>query len=1044
MNHSASSTAAANAVPPQPKPIRFVTNHDGPYAKRRRINSACLTCRRKKTRCSGERPVCGTCTQNKHVCGGYGGDNEPHTQLPPSPVMGNSKDGVKKPLRRGSDSKSAAIHKPKTEPTLQPVGPAPPHTMSANSNHLHQSDLMANTRIMEGEEGGHQALSLATRNRMPYFRYFGPTAIMPGFKQMVVKVKGKQHGTGHTSSDAVESSPGQPPSIGQIPSPVNEAHTPAEIPIYDTSAMSPSPLITHLCKVFFSHLGCNFPFLQKEGFMRDLEEKQVDAILVDAVCALAARFSTHPMLTGSQDGHKKAESEKSSIQPWEYGQAFAQRAKSAIPDSFPCPSVAVVQAALLLAYDEFGASRDSGLWMYLGICIRMAQDLGMHTLEGLKYEGRDGPNPKSVRMTPNKNGEPVQPSPTSVPGRRPSTGHAAEEQRAFERERLDTFWSIFFLDRAISSGTGRPVTLRDKDIAISFPSLDEVDPVSGWPLPFPALIRIVHLYGRVTDLLNSIEEKECITEDLQKQLDMMEYHLTAIYQGLSPKLHFNALNFQHYAKIHQGTNFALLHCWFHTLIVLLHQPTLLQKFEGNIEPLSTHSRELSMSSAKTVADILAFTELIDSKTGLGNPFTSQPIYIAACAFLKESTLHVASSNPHTRPSTPGLAYQRDSTHIEKPSTYHDKLEKHLRSNNERPTHLSPAEQNQAAKHTLLASAANQNYQRCYRALRTLEPYWAGVKYILTVLDQKAKGVVDPLLYTQEEIESSLEQPRPEPAFTSPGWRRKLSWGTYLTAQPISEVVGPASTLRNKAGVRTPTIPGSPMVNPSQAIGWSLTGTMNSPSTSLAVLYPNSDTRDTNSPPPTEKSPPSIMSLLSNPPTNGPTANHSARMKYGNTHSLRSPSSIYSQTPSQPYNVTSSAMTTMPPPTNFNPTHDPALVSDADLLLNIHSPFAGNSPNAARLSNPSSTFGTRRLEGSIHPSPQTGPNQDFSPGEAPFSTYPTPCDGPTSQVPFGDMMIESQDIDMSALGDDMVPWLESYLPHDMFGYFDSSGGFGDPV
>jgi len=53
MNQGASPTASANAAVPQPKPIRFVTNHDGPYAKRRRINSACLTCRKKKTRCSG-------------------------------------------------------------------------------------------------------------------------------------------------------------------------------------------------------------------------------------------------------------------------------------------------------------------------------------------------------------------------------------------------------------------------------------------------------------------------------------------------------------------------------------------------------------------------------------------------------------------------------------------------------------------------------------------------------------------------------------------------------------------------------------------------------------------------------------------------------------------------------------------------------------------------------------------------------------------------------------------------------------------------------
>lgn len=121
------------------------------------------------------------------------------------------------------------------------------------------------------------------------------------------------------------------------------------------------------------------------------------------------------------------------------------------------------------------------------------------------------------------------------------------------------------------------------------------------------------------------------------------------------------------------------------------------------------------------------------------------------------------------------------------------------------------EQKQAAKHTLLASAANQNYQRCYRALKALETYWAGVKYIMTVLDQKAKGVTDPILYTREEMESALEAPRPEPSFTSPGWRRKLSWGTYLTAQSPNDDV----TKIFRKGARTPTIPGSPMVHPSQ-------------------------------------------------------------------------------------------------------------------------------------------------------------------------------------------------------------------------------------
>ena len=81
-----------------------------------------------------------------------------------------------------------------------------------------------------------------------------------------------------------------------------------------------------------------------------------------------------------------------------------------------------------------------------------------------------------------------------------------------------------------------------------------------------------------------------------------------------------------------------------------------------------------------------------------------------------------------------------------------------------------AERKPTAKHILLSSAAKENYQRCYKALKALETYWEGTKYILTVLDQKAKGIVDPLLYTEEEMEGTAEIPSVQP-FATPGWRQ---------------------------------------------------------------------------------------------------------------------------------------------------------------------------------------------------------------------------------------------------------------------------------
>jgi hypothetical protein len=50
---------------------------------------------------------------------------------------------------------------------------------------------------------------------------------------------------------------------------------------------------------------------------------------------------------------------------------------AAVVGTFPCPTITVAQACLLLAYKEFGKDRDGDLSIYLGTSIRMAQDLGI-------------------------------------------------------------------------------------------------------------------------------------------------------------------------------------------------------------------------------------------------------------------------------------------------------------------------------------------------------------------------------------------------------------------------------------------------------------------------------------------------------------------------------------------------------------------------------------------------------------------------------------------------------------------------------------------
>ncbi|KAI9690346.1 MAG: hypothetical protein M1822_009308 [Bathelium mastoideum] len=1070
----------------QKKALRFITNHGQPHTKRRRISSArghngraylnlritalippivfclpppCVTCRKRKTGCSGERPTCKTCETNNQVCGGYVTEPSHSSKQTLSNDVnrsgtGGNVDRERHPKHSPPDCSPDSFASKRTSPVTHHSPRQPPDTVRLSPPTLpvgfkketenRLSDPPPHDPSSQADQSASHAKSPSlglNRNRMPYFRYFGPTAIMPGFKQMIVKVKEHRPGGGAASS----SDPGilspfgdgganhptgthqmHPPTPSQM---ISDIRTPLAIPFYDNSRMPPSELITHLCSTFFDHLGCNFPFLQKDRFMRDLEIKEVDAILVDSVCAMAARFSQHPMLRNSHV-NDEGQMEKHRIPPSEYGHVFAQRAKSAIIDTFSCPSVGAVQAALLLAYDEFGRNRDSGLWMYLGIAIRMAQDLGMQNINGLRYEGCDGPTPKSVKLESSqalieedKSGRAALATPTE----KEPESQAIQEQRANERERLDTFWAVFFLDRVISSGTGRPVTLNDSDIEVAFPSMETCMPGTDWPTPFAALIRVIHLYGQVTDVLNRIKETTQMTTDVPKQLTAVETQLTQIYQGLSPKLHFTASNFQRYVKASQGGTFVLLHFWFHTLIVLLHQPTLLHTFEGKIQQLVSNSRELSMSSAKTIADILAFAELMDAKAALGNPFISQPVYIAGCAFLNETMIHTTSSNPQSRnvsppPTSAGVSSEpRSATASNSDGNPTPPIMTRAGNPNCR------GDGKQLPKHTLLATAATQNYQRCHRALENLEYYWAGAKYILTVLDQKAKGVGEPVLYTKEEEVCALETPSREPAFTSPGWRRKTSWENNVTnSQDATSTWGPVPGPSHLPPNLVGSSPNLPNVNMDMT-----NGTMNSPSSSLALLYPNSAANGINT----------------------TTANQARQPRHAHANSQSStaftdpnrpsPSDSYTDSPQNPYGESTG-----------QPGYGRGI--DAGVTYRQNMVPWGNHPNPAdaqtRSQNKATSAPGGRYTGPMNP-------QAFSPStrqpglyrnDSQESQYPQartgavapmnfpPGGGAPEVSHFGDMTIESQDIDMSTLGNEMMPWLE-YLPQDFLNNFDVADG-----
>ncbi|KAJ5091214.1 hypothetical protein NUU61_006084 [Penicillium alfredii] len=992
-----------------PRQIRFVATDGQPQTKRRRVNAACLTCRRRKIRCSGEQPVCRTCSDYKHVCLGYT-DSTAHLRsqsdsAPRAPPLPNIS-AVNDSSQRGSRVVESSSPEPPPAPIPRSAVEKSPRISKLPDGKDGSSREMAgrvnkepdSQAVSESPDSGRTSVSSGSRTHVPYFRYFGPTAIVPGFKQMVVQVRGSRKSKSLSSESH---SPARSPKLPDAaPSPPvttaenRDSRDANTIPFYDRDDTLPvSNLVSHLCELFFAHLGCSFPFLQRERFLQDLKEKKVDTMLVDAVCSLAARFSPHPLLGSPQAQPIDPSLPPPVVRKWDRGLPFAQRAMSALVDILSCPTLSAVQACLLLAYEQFGSNHDSGLWMYLGISIRMAQDLGLQKFQGLKHNyGQSGVMPSEVvtgqagKLREDQYDDLDASQIQTLP---PAVG----TERARERERVDSFWSIFFLDRVISSGTGRPVTLRDEDIELCFPLQSESQLPNGWPAPFPPLIRIIHLYGRVTDLINGIQDVNHVTSDTLKRLAGMESDLTGIYQRLSPKLHFNAANFQAYVKAKEGTNFILLHFWFHTLIVLLHQPTLLNSFGGTIQHLYPNSRELSMSSAKTIADILSFSELVDGKSFIGNPFTSQPMYIAACAFLMESAYY---SSP-----TSGSA-----------SSHPEPLLANQSSGFVMPTMESSngSERKSTAKHILLASAAKENYQRCYKALKALDTYWEGTRYILTVLDQKAKGIVDPLLYTTEDMENTAGLSSVQP-FAHHGW----------------------------PGARPPMDPGFDPERPPEwltfhrmgnAIGWALTGATNSSQPNLSVLYQMPTT-------PTEpaSSKPAYSSQYSHSYPSMP-----VQADGGETSGASYPQPL-ATTRTQEETRNSSlaaghAKYPSVPATPMNP--------DSSYYLGMHSPYPESGPRTSAAPHPTynPSLSSSQLDGH-HPAYSYSVPPGTADSQASTSQIGSRPDlHPSINTNPGGMMIESHDVDVNSLhhqesfpfsNGEILPWLE-YLPQDVLSFF----------
>ncbi|KAJ4320885.1 hypothetical protein N0V94_003184 [Neodidymelliopsis sp. IMI 364377] len=336
--------------------------------ERKRLPLACIACRRKKIRCSGEKPACKHCVRSRIPC----------------------------------------VYKVTTRK-------AAPRT-----------DYMAmlDKRLKRMED---RVIKLIPKESLPSMANVGRSVVKPAIpgapsKPPATKKRVAEEAFGNELDEWAKSKGTASDTTGTA----SESKDSEENKLLTEGAESlPSKDIQeHLAEVYFDYVyGQSYPLLHKPSFMRRLNAGKVPPVLILAMCAISARFSTHPQLR----------TEPCFLR----GDDWAQRAREIALKRYDSPNITILIVYLLLGLHEFGTCQGGRSWMFGGMAQRMAYALQLH---------------KENEYDPLVNN----------PEKKPLSATDREIRRR-------TMWSCFLMDRFNSSGTDRPLFVHEQYIEVQLP-----------------------------------------------------------------------------------------------------------------------------------------------------------------------------------------------------------------------------------------------------------------------------------------------------------------------------------------------------------------------------------------------------------------------------------------------------------------------------------------------------------------------------------------------------------------------------------------------
>ncbi|KAJ5934276.1 fungal-specific transcription factor domain-containing protein [Penicillium verhagenii] len=299
--------------------------------------------------------------------------------------------------------------------------------------------------------------------------------------------------------------------------------------------------------------------------------------LTNAICCLGAAFEPryHPNFV---------------TYPRSVSDFFADRAKTLLDIELDSPTVATVQAMVVLSGHDIGCKRDARGWLYSGMAMRLAFDLGLH-IDMSSYV---------------------------------ANGSISEAEAEVRRM---VFWGAYTLDHHWGYFLGRPFRMNLEDVTVQKPGLEsKPNHVQRWypyglphPTKFPPGLSIANFSSSLslyrialceimTPLGHVLYGSSKISKEALQKLNAETTDRLLHWKANLPKILL--IDTDEYASP-PLPHVLMLHLYYHQAIIHAHRPWM---SKSSIQPLPqqgaghAHARKMCVESGTAIAKLLHLYE----------------------------------------------------------------------------------------------------------------------------------------------------------------------------------------------------------------------------------------------------------------------------------------------------------------------------------------------------------------------------------------------------------------------------------------------------